>query len=179
MPALVSALNSVDLPTLGKPTMPHWRLMESFELVKRRAPRGSTLVPRVAGFTTPGTHAHSGPPRRACRRQLRFPHLRAVVEIAGAAGTAARLAGAGARQARTGAGHARFRRCFRRAAFLRVPGSRAAIGVDCGIVVDRTIARCRAAFPAEPDVDRFARPGPDDPRRRRASDPRKGRHSRT
>src|SRR5450830_1244027 len=27
MPALVSALKRVDLPTLGKPTMPHWRLM--------------------------------------------------------------------------------------------------------------------------------------------------------
>ena len=27
MPALVSALNSVDLPTLGRPTMPHLRLM--------------------------------------------------------------------------------------------------------------------------------------------------------
>jgi hypothetical protein len=24
MPALVSALKSVDLPTLGRPTMPHW-----------------------------------------------------------------------------------------------------------------------------------------------------------
>src|SRR5471032_1271997 len=68
MPALVSALNSVDLPTLGKPTMPHWRLMESFELVKRRAPRGSTLDARVAGFTTPGIHAHSGRPRRAGRK---------------------------------------------------------------------------------------------------------------
>lgn len=30
MPALVRALKSVDLPTLGKPTMPHWRLMGSF-----------------------------------------------------------------------------------------------------------------------------------------------------
>src|ERR1700710_1890487 len=51
MPALVSALNSVDLPTLGKPTIPHWRLMESFELVKRRGPRGSTLhraLPRMS-----------------------------------------------------------------------------------------------------------------------------------
>ena len=27
MPALVSALNSVDLPTLGKPTMPHFNAM--------------------------------------------------------------------------------------------------------------------------------------------------------
>jgi hypothetical protein len=27
MPALVSALKSVDLPTLGSPTMPHLRLM--------------------------------------------------------------------------------------------------------------------------------------------------------
>jgi hypothetical protein len=28
MPALVRALKRVDLPTLGKPTMPHLRLME-------------------------------------------------------------------------------------------------------------------------------------------------------
>jgi hypothetical protein len=27
MPALVNALNKVDLPTLGKPTMPHFKLM--------------------------------------------------------------------------------------------------------------------------------------------------------
>src|SRR5918993_3251800 len=27
MPALVKALKRVDLPTLGRPTMPHWRLM--------------------------------------------------------------------------------------------------------------------------------------------------------
>jgi hypothetical protein len=27
MPALVSALNRVDLPTLGSPTMPHFRLI--------------------------------------------------------------------------------------------------------------------------------------------------------
>ncbi len=33
MPALVRALNRVDLPTLGKPTMPHFKLMEfSLEL---------------------------------------------------------------------------------------------------------------------------------------------------
>src|SRR5258708_38612872 len=57
MPALVSALNSVDLPTLGKPTMPHWRLMESFELVKRRAPRGSTLVFARRGRKGPATRA--------------------------------------------------------------------------------------------------------------------------
>src|SRR5258708_32583151 len=57
MPALVSALNRVDLPTLGKPTMPHWRLMESFELVKRRAPRGSTLGFARRGQKTPATAA--------------------------------------------------------------------------------------------------------------------------
>jgi hypothetical protein len=28
MPALVRALKRVDLPTLGRPTMPHWRAME-------------------------------------------------------------------------------------------------------------------------------------------------------
>jgi hypothetical protein len=28
MPALVSALNRVDLPTLGRPTIPHLRDME-------------------------------------------------------------------------------------------------------------------------------------------------------
>jgi hypothetical protein len=28
MPALVKALKRVDLPTLGKPTMPHFKLME-------------------------------------------------------------------------------------------------------------------------------------------------------
>src|ERR1019366_1605561 len=30
MPAFVSALKRVDLPTLGRPTMPHFRLMEGF-----------------------------------------------------------------------------------------------------------------------------------------------------
>ena len=30
MPAFVSALNKVDLPTLGRPTMPHLRLMKIF-----------------------------------------------------------------------------------------------------------------------------------------------------
>jgi ribosome-binding ATPase YchF (GTP1/OBG family) len=28
MPALVRALNNVDLPTLGRPTMPHFKLMK-------------------------------------------------------------------------------------------------------------------------------------------------------
>src|ERR1700742_1432902 len=60
MPALVNALKSVDLPTLGKPTMPHWRLMESFELVKRRAPGGSTPDARVAGFSPPGATRLAG-----------------------------------------------------------------------------------------------------------------------
>jgi hypothetical protein len=31
MPALVKALKRVDLPTLGKPTMPHLRLIEIFQ----------------------------------------------------------------------------------------------------------------------------------------------------
>src|SRR5437867_462039 len=31
MPALVSALNRVDFPTLGKPTMPHFKLMTNLQ----------------------------------------------------------------------------------------------------------------------------------------------------
>src|ERR1700720_1189731 len=83
MPALVSALNRVDLPTLGKPTMPHWRLMESFELVKRRAPRGSTL-----GFARRG-QKNSGDRRAAGGHVLRGRTNRyctAEAESAGHAG---------------------------------------------------------------------------------------------
>src|SRR6187455_629016 len=39
MPALVSALNRVDLPTFGRPTIPHFRLMMSAVRVKS-TPRG-------------------------------------------------------------------------------------------------------------------------------------------
>ena len=34
MPDLVSALNRVDLPTLGRPTMPHFKLMIFFRQIK-------------------------------------------------------------------------------------------------------------------------------------------------
>src|SRR5438874_13719773 len=36
MPALVSALKSVDLPTLGRPTMPHLRLMALLSFPRAR-----------------------------------------------------------------------------------------------------------------------------------------------
>src|SRR5450830_859785 len=36
MPALVRALKRVDLPTLGRPTMPHLRLMTKFFLNQKR-----------------------------------------------------------------------------------------------------------------------------------------------
>src|SRR5688572_10208973 len=37
MPALVRALKSVDLPTLGRPTMPHFKLMERLSSGNRKA----------------------------------------------------------------------------------------------------------------------------------------------
>src|SRR5580765_5573251 len=45
MPALVSALNRVDLPTFGRPTIPHLRLMMSAVRVK----------------STPRSHVSRGP----------------------------------------------------------------------------------------------------------------------
>src|SRR3990167_2093884 len=54
MPALVSALKREDLPTLGRPTMPHWRLMGDFR-IDRGNPRfyglgwGSVELPVGAG----------------------------------------------------------------------------------------------------------------------------------
>jgi hypothetical protein len=40
MPALVRALNRVDLPTLGKPTMPHFKLMKIS--LKNQCPGGTS-----------------------------------------------------------------------------------------------------------------------------------------
>src|SRR6218665_3186974 len=39
MPARVSALKRVDLPTLGRPTMPHWRLMAGLSRIRETGRR--------------------------------------------------------------------------------------------------------------------------------------------
>src|SRR5471030_1427448 len=51
MPALVSALKSVDLPTLGNPTMPHLRLMEFLSLPQIDGlPQKARFYPDRRGF---------------------------------------------------------------------------------------------------------------------------------
>ena len=59
MPALVSALNSVDLPTLGRPTMPQRRLISSGVFGRLREPNEAALLrlPASAGFRGSGLRA--------------------------------------------------------------------------------------------------------------------------
>src|SRR5437667_364636 len=64
MPAFVSALNSVDLPTFGRPTMPHLRLMSDFPAL------------RAAAYATPSSRAPSRPPRYHAMRPARARPLR-------------------------------------------------------------------------------------------------------
>ena len=49
MPALVSALNSVDLPTLGSPTIPHFTAITClyliYQLLSIRYATGAWLLP--------------------------------------------------------------------------------------------------------------------------------------
>ena len=55
MPALVSALNRVDLPTLGRPTMPHFKLMEKPQKNSREVyTMGLTLATKPAH----ASHSH-------------------------------------------------------------------------------------------------------------------------
>src|SRR6187431_1694741 len=51
MPAFVRALKRVDLPTLGRPTMPHLRLMEE-GLSKAKRARGHALKARFSYTAT-------------------------------------------------------------------------------------------------------------------------------
>src|SRR6185437_916158 len=88
MPALVSALKSVDLPTLGRPTMPHWMAI-------RETPRRDSGEGRNPLFT--GTGKNKGIPafagmasemvsaglwRVLPQRTLRVQSLHRLVEIA-------------------------------------------------------------------------------------------------
>src|SRR5262245_21506853 len=57
MPALVRALNSVDLPTFGRPTMPHLRLMA-----------GSTAMGEMSGVAMSAPNGR-GPILRAPSRR--------------------------------------------------------------------------------------------------------------
>src|SRR5690606_34931444 len=62
MPDLVRALKVVDLPTLGRPTMPHWRLMvdsgkycaSAKALLYREGlyPPASRMIPRMSDTAT-------------------------------------------------------------------------------------------------------------------------------
>src|SRR5438128_10503122 len=63
MPALVRALNRVDLPTLGRPTMPHLRLMGSFQ--------GSNLRNPVLYLCSPSKTANARL-KRTNERQIRL-----------------------------------------------------------------------------------------------------------
>src|SRR6218665_1388910 len=49
MPARVSALKRVDLPTLGRPTMPHWRLMAGLSRIPETGRRFYGAVPASIG----------------------------------------------------------------------------------------------------------------------------------
>src|ERR1700761_8145967 len=63
MPALVSALKSVDLPTLGKPTMPHFKLMEILGI-------GISITTLARGHTPAGAAREVDHPAKAqpCRK---------------------------------------------------------------------------------------------------------------
>src|SRR4051794_40280942 len=54
MPAFVSALKRVDLPTLGRPTMPHWRLIRGLSVFATKGREGRS----DANFRR---HAYTGP----------------------------------------------------------------------------------------------------------------------
>src|SRR5450830_89360 len=57
MPALVRALKRVDLPTLGRPTMPHLRLMTKFFLnQKRYCSKSGRLTIAFAAAGAAGRH---------------------------------------------------------------------------------------------------------------------------
>src|SRR6218665_3799311 len=60
MPARVSALKRVDLPTLGRPTMPHWRLMAGLSRIRETGRRFYGAVRASIGG------APAGPPLRPC-----------------------------------------------------------------------------------------------------------------
>ena len=77
MPALVSALKSVDLPTLGKPTMPHLRLMASIPCALRVC---SSSIARSKSPAAIAGHASSaavdrGVDRRALVGARRLQHV--------------------------------------------------------------------------------------------------------
>ena len=52
MPARVSALKSVDLPTLGRPTMPHLRLMAFLSFVCSASIARSKSPAAIAGHAS-------------------------------------------------------------------------------------------------------------------------------
>jgi hypothetical protein len=52
MPALVKALNKVDLPTLDRPTMPHFKLMK---ISSRNQYPHCTIEPNVGTVEVPNT----------------------------------------------------------------------------------------------------------------------------
>src|SRR5690606_31115739 len=76
MPDLVKALKVVDLPTLGRPTMPHWRLMVDSG---KYCASAKALLYR-AGQARPGLTYHAGhvgyPFLSAARRLVRTDRWR-------------------------------------------------------------------------------------------------------
>src|SRR6476469_2132567 len=76
MPALVSALKSVDLPTLGRPTMPHLRLTGPPTLAASLAYSAATLPPR-------GSNSRLVPTRRRSWGDLRVHDHHCALHVAG------------------------------------------------------------------------------------------------
>src|SRR3954447_18741197 len=77
MPARVSALNSVDLPTLGKPTMPHLRLIASFPSFLARVQRHHGALELAGGDVRPAIECfvHRAHDRGALRAAWRLEHV--------------------------------------------------------------------------------------------------------
>ena len=159
MPALVSALNRVDLPTLGRPTMPHLRLMGN--LSQSMGGRG-----RMTGS------ADGGGPRRQAAAWIRTRGGRCAAGIG--PGPARVLHSKTAIVTRSGArigGGASGRRGWRGRLGARrgVCGECGARAPGGGLAVGRT-APARSACAANPiSVDRGRRVPPQSAPRRSAS----------